>query len=373
MNDMDKDQVQSSLTEQDKDVSPEMKETIDINAQNETKQESGAFAMPKKGQTPKLNGASALNQFVLMVVLASAIGFISAFIPVLWLVAILFFPIPIAILVLRHNLLVGFIGLIFTFIILSLMVGMPSALSTILQSGFLGIFFGYCFARKSRPIYVLLGGTIIAAAGTAASIIISTVIAGLPISSLMNEFYNTINLYFDTLSKSSSYQQILPNGTTLADYQDYFIAFIKKILPGAFVISSMFMALLNYLISKKILANMGYSIPSLPAFSLWRLDWRFAWGVIIGLALWFIGQKSDISLLDMIGTNIIYILVPVLLVCGLSFLVWLLKYWQASNIFKIIIVIILINFFQYTLFLLIFMGLFDPLFDFRKKLSSKNQ
>lgn len=326
---------------------------------------------PQKQQPPRTPLASEFKRFVLMVVVATVIGFVSSYIPALWLLAMLFFPLPIAILVLRFRLFAGFLGLILTFIILSFLVGIPSASSVVLQSGFLGIFFGYCFARKSRPVYVLLGGTVIAAAGTAASIIISTVVAGFPISSLMDSFYQAVDLYFDSLSKYPVYQQSLPDGISLADHKELFIAFVKKVLPAAFVITSMLLAMIDYLILKRILASVGYRTPSLPPFSLWRLDWRFTWGVIVGLAFWFIGKNLDIALVDIIGTNILYVLVPVLFICGLSFLVWLLKYWKASNIFKVIIVLILINFFQYTLFLLIFMGLFDPLFDFRKKLSPK--
>jgi len=365
MTEMGKDQEkeQASLEEQKKGASAPQEDIIDLTNEEKKQQE--------RQQVPQPKLASDLGRFVLMLFVAILIGFVSSYIPALWLLAMLFFPLPFAVLVLRYKLFAGFFGLIITFIILSFLVGMPSALSVVLQSGFLGIFYGLCFARKFRPFYVLVGGTLIAAAGTAASIIIATIIAGFPISSLMDSFYQAINIYFDALSKSPYYQQALPDGISIADYRDSFIAFVQRVLPAAFVISSMVIAMLNYLILKKILFSVGYRMPSLPSFSLWRLDWRFTWGVIIGLAFWFIGRNSDIGLLDMIGVNILYILVPVLFTCGLSFLVWLLKYWQASGIIKIIIIVILINFFQYTLFLLIFIGLFDPLFDFRKKLSPK--
>lgn len=91
-------------------------------------------------------------------------------------------------------------------------------------------------------------------------------------------------------------------------------------------------------------------------------------GVIAGLAFTLAGNYFEISWMNTLGWNILYVFCPVLLVCGLAFVVWLFKQPIYSPMLKTLLVLMMIFFFQATFFLLMVLAVFEPIIDFRGRL-----
>lgn len=99
---------------------------------------------------PKNQKTVSLTQGAMMVAIAVVIGIIAAYVPVLTLIAPLFFPIPFAICYFRQGVKTAMVATVCIFAILLVLVGWVEDAYLMLQFGFLGLFFGYCFRHRTR-------------------------------------------------------------------------------------------------------------------------------------------------------------------------------------------------------------------------------
>ncbi|MEG1500574.1 MAG: DUF2232 domain-containing protein, partial [Clostridiales bacterium] len=176
-------------------------------------------------------------------------------------------------------------------------------------------------------------------------------------------------VFVATAEKTGALSSILPAGMTIEAYRTSMLDTMKKILPGALIAASMMMATINYLIFSYILRRLNFAVPSLPKFTDWKLDWKLLWGMILALVLTALGNWLKMPILLQAGVNILYIFYPLLLVCGLSLLFWIFSHWQLSYLIKIAFFFLLFSFFNVTISVLMLAAIFDPLIDFRAKMS----
>ena len=146
-------------------------------------------------------------------------------------------------------------------------------------------------------------------------------------------------------------------------------AWMIRLIPALLIIGSMVMAAVAYGVSAAVLRHLHYNIAKVPPFRDWRMDWRFSWGVIAGLAAALAGSHFAVPWLETLGWNILYVFCPVLLVCGLAFVIWMFKQPVYSPILKTVLILMMIFFFQATFFLLLFLAVFEPILDFRGRMT----
>lgn len=159
-------------------------------------------------------------------------------------------------------------------------------------------------------------------------------------------------------------------GTMTADqYTAYLQDLIVRYLPSIIFIAAMITAMFCYLLCSAVMRRLCLNIKRLPPFSNWRIDWRLMWAIVAALLVAGCGGFLEIQLLKDIGNNILIVFFPILFVCGLSFLVWLLR--NIHMPLWIMIFIILICFqFSLTLLIMIFLGAFDAVFNFRMRITN---
>ncbi len=328
----------------------------------------------KAGEGPlKANEAISSRSLVeaaMMVALSVLLGIIGRYVPFLNIFGVLIFPLPTVVLVLRRGFRAGLIGAVSTAILLALIMNPLVALIMLIQYLFLGLFFGYAFRMGFKPITTMIIGTIISSIGTIFNLLLSTYIAGLPLEAIYAQMGEVASVFVDTLEKTggANLDKILPAGMTIAEYKIYLLDFMQTMLPGALIAAAMGLTAISYLIFDAVLRRLNYRIPSLPKFRDWRLDWRMVSGVILALLLNFIGNRYENPALVQIGGNILYMYYFLLLIFGLAFIVWLLKNWQAERFVKVFAIIILLMFAVNNIgvFIIMLIGLFDPLLDFRR-------
>ncbi|MEG1537371.1 MAG: YybS family protein [Clostridiales bacterium] len=311
----------------------------------------------------------ALVEGAMMAAIAFVLALISVYIPLLNIVGILLFPLPMAILVLRHGVKMGTIGTVVVFVLTAVLLGIAQAFMLIIQGGVLGLFLGYCFRRRKGPLFSLGIATMIAAVGTVAGITLSVFVSGLPFSSLTSQIEVMVNQYVAIFQAQGMESALIPPGMTAKEFIILMTETMQRLLPAIMIIASMGMALLCYIIFSKILRRLRYDIPQLPPFPSWRIDWRFAWGLIVGLLCAWLGSRFSVMWLSNFGVNILYAFFPVLFICGLSLTVWLFKKLHFNMMVNILFIFLAMMFFNYVCMLLVLAGVFDPLVDFRSRLN----
>lgn len=313
----------------------------------------------------------ALTEGALMATLAALLGIIGIYIPVLGVVTNLVWTIPIILLIMRHNMKLGIMGLVVTGLIISILAGPVRSILFLVNMGGMALIYGYCFKKGLSPMKALLFGTIIAAVSSAATLLLSAFVANLPISQWIENIKLAINEGFQVYEKMGMMEKILPEGVTPEQYKDQFFHMIETLLPGVFVAASMGSALINYLVARKFLQRLKYEIPEMPMFRDWHFPWQIVWGVILGLVLLLSGNYFHYGFLTLVGQNILYIYYPVLLVSGISLLVFLWKNNYLTGFMRVIIIMAVFLFGGVFFMMLILVGLFDPLFDYRRFFQDK--
>jgi uncharacterized protein YybS (DUF2232 family) len=308
----------------------------------------------------------ALTEGALMAAIAALLGIIGIYIPILSFVTGLFWTIPIILLIMRHDIRLGVMGLVVTGGLISILAGPVQAILMVVNLGGMALAYGYCFKEKLSPMKALLLGTLITAVSTAATLVLSAFVANLPISQGILEMKMTIDQAFKTYENMGILDQILPQGVSAEQYKEQIFRMIDTLLPRAYITASMGVALVNYLIARKILRRLRYEIPDMPPFREWHLPWVIVWGVIGALGFLLAGNHFEHRLLVLIGQNILYIYYPLLLISGISVAVFYWKSYQPTPPIKALIIIGIIMFNHIIFILLLLIGLFDPLFDYRR-------
>ena len=308
-----------------------------------------------------------LMECAMMVAISLVLALIGFYVPVANIIGLLLFPLPLAVLVFRNGVTTGLIGAVALFALAAIFFGLPNAVIMMIEYGALGLFLGYCFRKRKGPLFTMGFAIVIAACGTLVGLMLSLFVAGLPFSAMTEELTQFAHQYF-AMFNGNGLDAFIPGNMTMDAFIQEMTDWVIRLIPAILIIGSMIMAAVGYGVSSAVLRHLHYDIPKVPPFSEWRMDWKFSWGVIAGLACTLAGSYFEISWLNTLGWNILYVFCPVLLVCGLAFVIWLFKQPIYSPLLKTLLVLMMIFFFQATFFLLMFLAVFEPIIDFRGRL-----
>lgn len=330
---------------------------------------------PKFKEIPPEQGFTARSvvEGALALALSVVLAVISNYLPVVNIVGTLLYPMPIVVLALRQGMKVCYAATAALFAVSALFFGLPQALSMLLAYGGLGLYLGYSFRQRQKPMTALTIASLIAAVGMVLMLLLSLFISGLPFSDLSRQLELSGRDVMAMWNESGMLTERILRGLTVEEFTDIVLVNMKRLLPSYLVVLSMGLAALFYLIASKILRRLGYDVNRLPRFSELRLDWRLAWGVIAGLGLEFIGQRVHLDWLTGLGSNIAYIFLPLLLVCGISFLAWYLKNSGISLPFKVLILVLVVQMLGITIYLLMLAAVLESIYDLRARLAVRFQ
>lgn len=307
-------------------------------------------------------------QGALMAALAAMLGLIAIFIPIIGAVATVLWSIPIILLILRFDLRTAGMSLIIALALVGLTAGPFAAFSLGLKSGLAALVFGYAFKKELSPGITVLAGGFTAAVGTGLMLLFAFLIMG-GTSLDFGEVESMVDQVLSFYEKTGLINLMLTQGMTVAELRSQLMQMMGLVLalvPGSMVLGSLFGAGITYLLARGVLKRMGYAFQPLPPFRAWQMPWWTVYGLILGLALLLGGDYLGGDIYSTIGKNILFIYLPLLLLNGLSVLVYFYYRFTLTPFTKVFLVtLILINLPVITpLFVLI--GAFDPLFNYRK-------
>ncbi len=174
------------------------------------------------------------------------------------------------------------------------------------------------------------------------------------------------HVFLPTLEASGLDEYYAAQGLTRSVLKGYFDSFLESLTalrPSLYIAESWVRILLGITIGRFLLRSRG--LLSSPPFTMHRMAWQLDWVIIAGLALWLVGAHWDLELVNQVGANILFLMVPIAFYFGVSLTFYLIRHWKVRS-WVLVVMILVMTFLpiQACLFITV-LGVFDPLIDYR--------
>jgi uncharacterized protein YybS (DUF2232 family) len=157
-------------------------------------------------------------------------------------------------------------------------------------------------------------------------------------------------------------------GASAQEIQDLRInydLFVIKTFPAWAFISVLFMVFLNYLVVRLFVFR-KYGIKSeMKSFELWYLDESVIWVLIIGISVILLKKYLPGEWMYYAGLNVAFVLANIYFFAGMGILSFMLKKHKVPALLQFLAYMGVI-FFMYLTLAIVFVGVFDTWFNFRK-------
>ncbi|GAA0726550.1 YybS family protein [Clostridium malenominatum] len=277
-------------------------------------------------------------------------------------------PIPVVVLMLRHNLKVTITSIAVSGILVGIMYNPLSGISSAIMFGLTGIALGYCIKKDkdvSISILILSMASII---GTIIDMVIyisiiskSTLVGFIDeMIKVMNESMQlTLNMYSKMGVSEEQLKPLTESFKTMSS------DFLIRVIPGMVILSSIIFAYFTYIITRAILKRLNYNIKEMPKIAHIHVNIKVATFAAIGLLVGVILVKQNIKAGEYILNSSQMLLQYLFLFSGVSVVIYYLrfKYKLSKGISSIIIIFTL---FSQLAFLYTVLGISDIIIDFRK-------
>lgn len=315
--------------------------------------------MENKNSTRSIVEAGLMSAMVLVLML------LNAYVPVLGYMGLFILPIPITMLVVRHNLKIASISVASSAILISFILNPIAALGTLLRYGLAGLTLGYCIkANKNAVISIALQGV---------AIIIGTIIdlslyIYVMLDSTLYKFAEmNVNIMKEALESAKNLYKSMgvdvQSNQLIKAIEALNVDMFFLMIPAALIMSAFIMSYINYLITKQVFKSMRIQLPALPKFNYWYFDNRLTAIIIIIACLGIILSSSGIKVGQYITATAISILQMIFLVIGVSVLTFFLRNrFNVPKALTVVIIVFTIGNFGYFYTIL---GLTDSIMDMR--------
>ncbi len=303
----------------------------------------------------------ALVESALLAVLGTILVLIGEYVPVIGFVALFLWPLPSALVVLRHGMRWGILASIVTALSLSLFMSWLTAFGLSVLFGLTGLTFGYAVTREysaAKIIFITSGAFLV---GVLTSLLSLYLVAGYTPMKIIDEWLKVIQT-----SAGLSEKMFGPNQfRAMFEDMDEFKAQLIRVIPAGFLISSLFQSYLNFEVLRRVLSRLGHVLEPLPPFSRWILPEYVAHGAILSYLSIVFGVYYDIPRVEQIGQNLFAALSVLLLLETASAISYYLARFGLPRLFSLLIILYVVFSPVLSMFALLF-GIIDILFDIRR-------
>lgn len=311
----------------------------------------------------------ALVEGALFAVLTALLGLMGVYVPPLQLITNFVWTLPIIVLIIRNDMRVGIMATVIASLLLFLFSDPVSAAMLFLQFGALGITYGYFFKKQASAGKTLFYGTLVALISTVVAMSFSFAVVGVKPQEMFKSMEASITPTIEMYRQLGLLAKLKASGMTETQLRDMLKAMVemsKMLLPAGLVLAAMFSAFINFVMARFLLRKLAFQVPEMPPFTNWRLPWYSIWGFIVGLSAILIAQYYNIVWLGNVGKNVLYVYFPFLFAIGLSVATYFFKSEKVLPMFKAIAIFFSIINIPVAIFIILTLGLFDPLTDYRR-------
>lgn len=308
-----------------------------------------------------------LTEGGLLTALTVVAALISVYIPVLGMVTSLIWPLPIIILIVRQGLRWGVISAMASWVLMSILIEPMLALRLMLGFALPSLVLGYGFRNDWPAAKNLLTGLAAAVISTLIAFGMTMAVTGInPLDmqiDVMKESFDTAISLYETMGLSPD-----EIARSKAAFEQAF-ALMGLLMPLVVVAAGLMVTVANFAIGGKILRRLGHHVTVLPPFNQWHLPRSIA--LIFGFALvgMYWGNTRDLSILYQCSLNVFVLTTVAGFIQGASLLCVLSDKMRFPRwLFWILIIVIFLN--GILAQIVSFAGMFDMLFDYRRRINS---
>jgi len=299
----------------------------------------------------------------LLTALTVLLSLLGIYLPVIGVFISFTWPVPIIVLGLRHGLKWSIMATVVSGILLSLLVTPIQALALVLGFGLLGIVLGEALKRDVSIGLIIWLGALASLFSKILLFAVGTLFLGInPFEQTFTMLQQSLNYSLEMYTKMGMDKQQL---ALLKESLTNLMKLMKLIFPALLVMVSILDTMINYLVSQLILSRLGYPAKKIPPFAEWRLPSWVAGGLLLGIVFLITGQHYKIEGLTTIGLNLQGFAYILFFIQGFAIVVYYLDKLKVIGLIRWLILILL---FITPLFnqILVWLGLFDILFNYRR-------
>lgn len=311
-----------------------------------------------------------LTESGLLVAISVLLGLLAVFLPVAGMVAALLWALPFLVLVVRHGLRQGILALVVSAVVMTLFLGPWTAVRIALSFGPVGIALGYGFSRGWDPAWIFLCGLATAMVSNLLAFALLFAVTGI----------NPVAMERDIMQQSldasmATYQAAGVDTASLEESKQEFekvLGFMEVLAPILLFILGLIYAGVNYYVGSCLLRRFGYEVATVPPFRSWRLPGFFLYLFAFALIGLYWGKSRSIDHLYTASFNLTVLAMIAGLVEGCSLLGYVMNRLALGKVWRVLV------YFFFCLNgilaqLLAVAGLFDMVFDYRKRYEEREK
>jgi len=312
------------------------------------------------------------NKFLSYGAILAGISFIlymiHLYIPVIGIITIFLCPVPLVFMAIKY----GYKSAILTGMVTAFLIFVSSgplqAIFFLFSFGVTGVSIGTFLRKRYKVGFIMAATTTISLLSTLVFLIISSNIFGYPLDIVRfgSIMAKTMEQKKADLIKSFETSRLpkeeIEKNKQALEQMILYLRSLDLLFPAMLIISSFVGSTLNLVVALKILNRFKVQgLPPIPAFSRFRISWQYLWGFIFG---YFLAAYRDLGITaNVVGRNILFIFSIIFFVQGLAVLYFYLKKAKLNSFVKTFILVMAFIFLRSPI---MFVGMFEPFFDFRK-------
>lgn len=330
-----------------------------------------------------------LTEGALFAALAVVLALIGFYVPVLGMFVTFLWPVPVAIIAIRHGMRTALMTVVTAGAVLSMVVGMLEGMVMTITLGLTGLAFGYALRKGWSAVRTLLIATLAVTIGSAVTVLAGILFLKMNIITQSMEHFALAAQKTSEMYRAMADKFGIPRETiepALKMLSPEAIDLMKLILPGTLILGEFITAFLNYEACRRILPRFGYKVPAFPAFEAWRFPRYFALLMLLGQGLALLKGRTSFSvfgrtialgsysdLLFKVGMNLAYPMAILIYIQGFALAYYFLinKLHIDRKWAKLAMVFIWFN--PLLAQIAFIFGLMDNIFDYRRMMAARMQ
>ena len=226
---------------------------------------------------------------------------IAVYVPMLGIVAVLLWPLPMIVLIVRHGLRWGIMSVLVAAILTAVLVEPLISLRLALAFAPGGIALGIGYRRGWPGVRIFTVGVIVSLAAKMAALGLVFLITNIhpftmQFDALNDSFQKSVEIY---QSFNMTEEQIEQAKETFSQNMQL----VKLLLPMVVVLMGLMDTALNFVIGGKVLHRLGHDVPVFPKFTEWRLPKAFLYLFGFSLVGMYWGTTRELALLYQVSLN----------------------------------------------------------------------
>lgn len=307
---------------------------------------------------------TSMTESGLLAAITVVMALIGVYVPFLGTVAVLMWPLPILVLIVRHGLKWGVMAVAVSGILTAALVEPMVSLRLALAFAPGGVALGWGFRKDWSPVRTLTSGIVCSMAAKLTALSLLFALTGVEPFSAQ---FDIMEQSFD--SSAEIYRSMGMNEAQIEESRTIFtenLSMVRLLLPLIVILMGVMDTVINYIVGGLVLRRLGHEVRTLPPFAEWRLPPIFAYIFGFSLVGAYWGSTREIALLYQASLNGIMLGTLAGLIEGVSVYTYAARHfrWPKFFTFAIITFIMLSGF---LLRILCLIGLFDMVLDYRKR------